>query len=189
MGTDIDGPSPNVDLQHDQDFPATFGSDFLDSAFSSSDAWDATQPPNFTIFPSQLVTNAGNIEMSGANRLNSPELIQALAFPFADPEPHRDKVSLALATHSMELLFRVLRTWPKMLAGEFQVPALFHPNQITHDKQLPPALANCITLTKLWHGKREGAEEMVRRTILGELESIVDPVSHWLPFYLLFACY
>ncbi|KAJ5147631.1 hypothetical protein N7526_000983 [Penicillium atrosanguineum] len=37
---------------------------------------------------------------------DTPEFIQALSYPFADPEPYGDKVSLALATHSMELLFR-----------------------------------------------------------------------------------
>ncbi|RHZ59786.1 uncharacterized protein CDV56_102891 [Aspergillus thermomutatus] len=178
VATQLDPPPQNLGLQQEQELPATFESHLLDAVFSSSDTWDVTQPSNPAVFSSQLAINTGNQETNRAqSKLDSPGFVQALSFPFADPEPYGDKVSLALATHSMELLFRVLRTWPKMLAEEFQVPPLFHPTQITHDKQLPSALANCITLTKMWHGKREGAEEMVRRTILSELESIVDPVG------------
>ncbi|KAJ5679366.1 hypothetical protein N7462_007610 [Penicillium macrosclerotiorum] len=74
----------------------------------------------------------------------------------------------------MDLIFRVLRTWPKMLAEEFQVPPLFHPSQIIPTKKLPQPLANCITLAKTWHGQCAGSEELVRKTIMRELDSIVD---------------
>jgi hypothetical protein len=64
-----------------------------------------------------------------------------------------------------------------MLAEEFQTPPLFHCTQIAQNKELPPALAHCITLTKMWHGQCQGAEEMVRKAILKELDSIADLVS------------
>lgn len=165
-------------LQQQQSEPsATFEVNIFDCLFSTPGKWDVMQALYQVLLSSQLAINTRNYEADvNESNLDSPEFIQTLSYPFADPEPYGDKVSLALATHSMELLFRVLRTWPKMLADEFQVPPLFHPTQITKDKQLPPALANCITLAKMWHGKRDGAEEIVRRTILSELESVVDQV-------------
>ena len=33
---------------------------------------------------------------------------------------------VALANHSMELILRVFRTWPQMLAEGFQLPSIFH---------------------------------------------------------------
>jgi hypothetical protein len=81
----------------------------------------------------------------------------------------------------MQLIFRVLKSWPKMLAEEFQLPPLFHSTHITQGKTLPLPLAKCITLTKMWHGQCEGAEEMVRKTILGELDNIVNQVRHFSP--------
>lgn len=86
----------------------------------------------------------------------------------------------------MELIFRVLRTWPKMLAEEFQAPPLFHATQLTPGTKLPLPLATCITLTKMWNGTCEGAEDLVRKTILHELGNLVDRVcsTFWMNFKL-----
>ncbi|KAK2760402.1 hypothetical protein FQN54_002472 [Arachnomyces sp. PD_36] len=80
---------------------------------------------------------------------------------------------VALAKHSMELIFRVMRTWPRMLAEEFQLPPLIHPTQRSA-KELPLPLANCITLTKMWGGQCEGSELMVRNAVLKEVDDILD---------------
>ncbi|KAJ8103599.1 hypothetical protein POJ06DRAFT_279349 [Lipomyces tetrasporus] len=57
----------------------------------------------------------------------------------------------ALAKHSMEFLFRVLRTWPRMMADEIQLPPLIHTTHFSN-KALPLPLANCFTLAKMWMG-------------------------------------
>ncbi|CAI7639993.1 unnamed protein product [Penicillium pancosmium] len=61
-----------------------------------------------------------------------------------------------------------------MLAEEFQAPPLFHAAQLTPGMKLPLPLATCITLTKMWNGTCEGAEDLVRKIILQELGNLVD---------------
>lgn len=85
--------------------------------------------------------------------------------------------SVALTNHSMELIFRVLRTWPCMLAEEFQSPPLFHFTHLAQSESLPRPLATCISVAKMWNGHYAGAEEIVRSTVLKELDSIVQSVS------------
>jgi hypothetical protein len=64
------------------------------------------------------------------------------------PVPKRTLDS-ALLNHSMEFIFRVLRSWPRMLAEEFQTPPLIHHTHIADSKRLPTPLANCFTLVKM----------------------------------------
>jgi hypothetical protein len=59
-----------------------------------------------------------------------------------------------------------------MIAEEFQLPPLFHSSQISN-KVLPSPLANCFTLTKM---QCEGAEEIVQKTILKEVDTVLGKV-------------
>lgn len=88
-----------------------------------------------------------------------------------------DSTSIALANHSMELILRVFRTWPQMLADGFQIPPIFHSTHLPSQMKLPQPLATCITLVKMWHGQCPGAEGIVRVTIRQELDLIIDRVS------------
>lgn len=92
-----------------------------------------------------------------------------------------------LTRNSMELIFRVMRTWPRMIAEEFQYPPIFHFSQVEEKGQegsssmrLPPPLAKCFTLAKMWHGCCEGAEDIVRSTILKEVAYLLEQVCCWL---------
>lgn len=91
--------------------------------------------------------------------------------------PSADSNSIALANHSMELIFRIFRTWPQMLADGFQIPPIFHSTHLASQTKLPQSLATCITLAKMWHGHCPGAEEVVRVTIRKELDLVIDKVS------------
>ncbi len=47
-----------------------------------------------------------------------------------------------LAKHSMELILRVFRTWPCMMAREVPHPPIFHPSQVSENAmQIPLAIA------------------------------------------------
>lgn len=155
----------------------------FDSLFSSADTWESTQSKNLTLCPSNNIScsidsrertpvNNGS-EASGIDNLQT---LEEIMLPFSPQQSPAENVPLALTKHSMELIFRVLRTWPKMLAEEFQAPPLFHATQLTPGMKLPLPLATCITLTKMWNGTCEGAEDLVRKTILRELGNLVDRV-------------
>ncbi|KAL2829525.1 hypothetical protein BDW59DRAFT_170537 [Aspergillus cavernicola] len=61
-----------------------------------------------------------------------------------------------LGHHSMEFSFRVLRTWPRMMARNFQ-------NRTT------TPLAHCCTIAKMWHGQCEMSAGLVRDTVVREM--------------------
>ncbi|EKV04536.1 hypothetical protein PDIG_88520 [Penicillium digitatum PHI26] len=155
-----------------------FDPTLFDSFFSCLDSWNPTQATSVALRSPQAAS-AELLSVNNSNECETPGLNRATLPPNPRSGSPADTNSTSLAKHSMELIFRVLRTWPIMLAEEFQHPPLFHLTHLTPNKTLPLPLplANCITLTKMWHGQCQGAEEMVRETILKELYSIVDQVS------------
>lgn len=81
-----------------------------------------------------------------------------------------------LAKHSMQVLLRVFRTWPCMVAKGFQYPPIFHHSMIVGKCASLP-LANCCTLIKMWYGQHDGASAMVQETITKEIRNIIRDVS------------
>ena len=80
-------------------------------------------------------------------------------------------VTPPLAKHSMEFIFRVLRTWPGIMASDIQLPPIIHISQISNGF-LPLPLANRFTLAKMWDGQRPGAENLVHNTAVNEMTSL-----------------
>ncbi|OQE34814.1 hypothetical protein PENCOP_c015G08947 [Penicillium coprophilum] len=156
-----------------QELQSIFDPNLFDSFFSGLGPWDLIQPTSLALRSPQAAS-PDFFSLNISSGCNTPELVRGISPPAPQSSSPVATNSIALANHSMELIFRVLRTWPKMLAEEFQIPPLFHSTHITPNKTLPSPLANCITLTKMWHGQCEGAEDLVRKTILKELDSIVD---------------
>ncbi|PLB50816.1 hypothetical protein P170DRAFT_508927 [Aspergillus steynii IBT 23096] len=147
-----------------------------DSIFSNLDDIDFN---NLGSLPWSLrrVEDAGTGIVISDDQMNqnlaTPELISAPLTPGLEAAQTPETASEALVNHSMEIIFRVVRTWPKMLAEEFQLPPLVHPTQVSPNKTAQP-LAHCITLSKMWHGQCKGAEQMVYSTILRELTNLLD---------------
>lgn len=175
----VNNDAPSVSLPETSlmtqpyELQSIFDPNLFDSFFSGPGSWDPTQPTSLALHSPQAA-NTELISLNTRSGCDTPELIRATPPPHPLSGSPADTNSIALANHSMEFIFRALRTWPKMLAEEFQLPPLFHSTQIAPNKILPSPLANCITLTKMWHGQCEGAEDMVRKIVLKELDSIVD---------------
>ncbi|EPE30857.1 C6 finger-containing protein [Glarea lozoyensis ATCC 20868] len=79
----------------------------------------------------------------------------------------------ALPRHSMEYLFRVMKTWPRMIARGFQLPPIFHHSQTT-SCDAPQPLAKCFMLTKMWYNENQASPEMIRTAVLAEMEIIFN---------------
>ncbi|KAI0129492.1 hypothetical protein BJ170DRAFT_275965 [Xylariales sp. AK1849] len=76
-----------------------------------------------------------------------------------------------LVKHSMRTVFRVLRSWPRMLAKGFQVPPMIHFLQF---KDGPPRpMANCITLCNMWSGQCDSAAAIVEDAVRKEVDIIL----------------
>ncbi|KAL4780575.1 hypothetical protein BJX76DRAFT_337562 [Aspergillus varians] len=144
-------------------------SSLFDALFSDPIPWDLTLPVDSNPFflpqrrdSSALVFNSSGQKHSGG-----------LLSPLVSPNPSVDDTA-ALVNHSMELIFRVLRAWPRMLAEEFQYPPLIHHSHHGDGMSLPLPLAKCFTLVKMWHGKCQGAEDMVHKLILKEIDNLLS---------------
>ncbi|PWY86399.1 hypothetical protein BO94DRAFT_80856 [Aspergillus sclerotioniger CBS 115572] len=165
-------PSPTFQPQA---LASSFDPSLFEPFFSDLGCWTSLQS-------SELALRSPE-QMESLELLSFPENI-GCASPAVTPpvlsqqhQPNSNPNEVALANHSMELIFRVLRTWPQMLADEFQMPPIFHSTHFDPQAKLPRPLATCITLAKMWHGQREGAEGIVRETILKELDLIVHQKS------------
>ena len=80
-----------------------------------------------------------------------------------------------LVHHSMELILRILRTWPRTLAKEISLPPMIHPSQLSEQSQTG-TLSNCITLVKMWYGQCPGATEIVQDTVKREMQELINNV-------------
>ncbi|KAK6082880.1 C6 finger domain containing protein [Seiridium cupressi] len=74
----------------------------------------------------------------------------------------------AVLKHSMRTTFRVLRSWPRMLAKGFQLPPIIHLLQFKDGTPRP--LTNCIALCKMWSGQCDDStrpmfEDAVRKEV------------------------
>jgi hypothetical protein len=85
---------------------------------------------------------------------------------------------LSLPRHSMDHLFRVLRTWPMMIARGIELPPIFHPSQMLLDP-LPQPLAKCFALVKMWYEQSERSSRLVGDAVRTEMQLIFDTVSHF----------
>jgi hypothetical protein len=80
-----------------------------------------------------------------------------------------------LTTHSMQTLFRCLRTWPRMIAKGILSPPIIH-HTVTPVSLMPTALARCYTLVKMWDGQCPGTGSMVMDAIMKEVQTLMDTV-------------
>lgn len=155
--TAIDAGNTGINALPEIDVP---GNDL----FSGLDNWNNSSD----LMPLSLDTNAYSSNDS-------------LHFDFLGPLAHFPIPEIpitALTRNSMELIFRVLRTWPRMLADEFQFPPLFHHTQVGREA-LPVPLAKCFTLAKMWHRQAVGAEEIVSTTIMREVDYLLGNVRDY----------
>ncbi|KAL2812534.1 hypothetical protein BJX63DRAFT_421752 [Aspergillus granulosus] len=150
----------------------------LSSSSSSASFLDTFFPPapctwdfSLTGGINSLVAPRRDLVLNGSDLLDTNEFISDISNMIV-PAPKRTLDS-ALLNHSMEFIFRVLRSWPRMLADEFRAPPLIHHTHVADGKRLPVPLANCFTLVKMWHGRCQGSEEMVHRLIKNEANTLL----------------
>ncbi|KAH6635763.1 hypothetical protein F5144DRAFT_155445 [Chaetomium tenue] len=75
--------------------------------------------------------------------------------------------------HTMHFVIRVLKTWPRMMAAHHtaQLPPPIHRLQLVDG--VPTPLANCYALVKMWSEHTDGSRELVKNTILHEIERLL----------------
>jgi hypothetical protein len=84
----------------------------------------------------------------------------------------------------VQTLFRVFRSWPRMLAKGIQLPPIIHLSQFYYDIRkenggdvdMPKHIARCITLCKMWVGQAEDSGQIVQDAVRGEIEGILAKV-------------
>ncbi|KAL4881923.1 hypothetical protein BJY04DRAFT_187669 [Aspergillus karnatakaensis] len=153
--------------------PAAPSPNLFETLFPDPSNWDLTVPIDLNPFFSPRRDSTA-VVLSEAAQIYSTDSIGGPSTALVSPKPPVDAPSPAMLHHSMEFIFRVLRTWPKMLADEFQTPPLIHHSHLKHSGSLPRPLANCFTLVRMWHGQCQGAGDMVNRLIEAEVDNLLN---------------
>ncbi|KAK2740498.1 hypothetical protein FQN55_008841 [Onygenales sp. PD_40] len=105
--------------------------------------------------------------MSDAGNNNSESMPLALTTQPSVLKPPK------LVLHSMELILRVTRTWPRKMARGTQLPPFIHSTQMLGDN-IPTPLANCFTLVKMWDGQCRGGNSIVLQTVKKETQNLLS---------------
>ncbi|PGH09148.1 hypothetical protein GX51_00902 [Blastomyces parvus] len=87
--------------------------------------------------------------------------------------PSTPAPAYSLTHHTMQMLFRIAKTWPRMMARGIQLPPIIHPKQVS-DGNMPLPLANCFALVKMWHGQPHGGASIVQQTVKREMQMIAN---------------
>ncbi|KKZ61439.1 hypothetical protein EMCG_03952 [[Emmonsia] crescens] len=118
------------------------------------------------------LTNLDNLNYDYGLIRNIPDLSSNKSTQLA-PSDVRSDSALKLSQHSMEVILRVTRTWPRMMAKGNQLPPIIHPYQLS-DGNIPTPLANCFALVKMWDGQRCGGTSIVQQTVKKEAQAIIS---------------
>jgi hypothetical protein len=80
-----------------------------------------------------------------------------------------------LPPHTVQFLSCVFRSYSRKLLRSGCFPPFVHPLQVV-EGELPQALANCISLVRMWLGREQGSDVMVVETVRSEMERLFDEV-------------
>jgi hypothetical protein len=92
--------------------------------------------------------------------------------------PDRSTPNIAVY-RTMQFVIRVLTSWPRLMATHHtsQLPPPIHRLQFDHDG-VPKALKYCYVLTKMWVEHADTSPELVRNTIMNEMQRLLGLVRN-----------
>jgi hypothetical protein len=90
--------------------------------------------------------------------------------------PHGTPSTDTLARHTMFLVIRVLRSWPRMMAATHmsRFPPIIHHVQLVQG--IPLVLAYCYTLVKMWFARESDNRESVNGLMIKEVKRLLHEV-------------
>ncbi|KAK0386092.1 hypothetical protein NLU13_5929 [Sarocladium strictum] len=94
----------------------------------------------------------------------------------------------AVAEHVARFALRTVRSWARLLAvhGLNHLPPMMHRLQFV--KGVPPAIANCLTLLRMWDDSHPTSHQLVHDTILAEIKRLIGHFQMDSPEDLLADC-
>ncbi|KAI0408477.1 hypothetical protein F4802DRAFT_594408 [Xylaria palmicola] len=83
--------------------------------------------------------------------------------------------SWGMCVCAAQTLFRIFRSWPRMLAKGIQMPPIIHLFQFCTggDEGIPKHIARCVTLCKMWVGQAADSGQIVQSAAMREAENIL----------------
>lgn len=96
--------------------------------------------------------------------------------PYILPPLGQDEIPKVYHPFTLQYISRILSTYPRCLLKDKDVPPIIHRAQI-EGKELPPSLANCYSLVRMWEQAVPGSEMMVMSTLEKEMERLSEEVS------------
>lgn len=89
--------------------------------------------------------------------------------------PMSEQVPKVFHPYTLECVSCILRSYPDQMLAENGVPPIIHPMQLA-GRNIPPSLANCFSLVRLWQKRAHGSEEMVASILKQEIQRLIDLV-------------
>jgi hypothetical protein len=138
------------------------------SAFSGLDyaSWNRPPDSSLNLFQNTGLNSANNHYSLVAGAAPTESALSGLPPVQETPD---------LIRHSMEYIFRILRTWPRMVAKGVQLPPIIHPLQ-GPSPDGSKRLSNCFAVARMWYGQLPGTRELVQDTARGEIREILSSV-------------
>lgn len=95
--------------------------------------------------------------------------MRSLLSPISEQEPK------VFHLYTLECISCILRSYPDQMLADNGVPPMIHPMQLAANN-IPPSLANCFSLVRLWQQRAPGSEEMVASILKQEMQRLIDLV-------------
>lgn len=146
-------------------------SSMIEALLADPTSWDMLDTEAFLSLPSDSA-----LVPTDSAGVYPPELMNEISSSLPLPRSTAESPAVALANHSMEFIFRILRSWPRMIAEGFQTPPFIHHSHVADTKSLPQPLAKCFTLVRTWQGQCKGAEDMVHQLVMTEVNGLLTKV-------------
>ena len=93
-------------------------------------------------------------------------------YPFLEGAPRE----LGDMRESVVLICRILRSWPRMMASQDQLPPIFHLNKL-HTWSKHPFLEKCIAISVMWEDDAGRNQELISKTIQNEMKRLFEEVT------------
>ncbi|KAF7587820.1 hypothetical protein BBP40_006672 [Aspergillus hancockii] len=106
-----------------------------------------------------------------APNANAEDIRDRWLRPYIPPPLGQDEVPKVYHPSTLQYISRVLSTYPRRMLEDRAVPPIIHAAQI-EGKEMPPALANCYSLVRMWEQAVPGSETMVTSTLEKEMERL-----------------
>ncbi|PWY75456.1 hypothetical protein BO70DRAFT_97343 [Aspergillus heteromorphus CBS 117.55] len=132
--------------------------------------WSPPIHPRRQVIRSGRELDLRNIDLVPSG--NAEDIRDRWLRPYILPPLGRDEVPKAYHPFTLQYISMTLSTYPRSMLKDGDVPPIVHRLQV--GRQMPPAMANCYSLVRMWEQAAAGSEALVVDTVEKEMERLAN---------------